>query len=37
MSNHTPTPRRLVEHEDPEARRLFRRPNDLTRAMLQQA
>lgn len=35
LSNHTPMPRRLVEHEDEAVRSLFRRPNDLTRAILQ--
>ncbi|MBT3344376.1 MAG: hypothetical protein HN712_23785 [Gemmatimonadetes bacterium] len=34
LSNHTPMPRRLVEHEDAAVRELFRRPNDLTRAIL---
>ncbi len=37
LSNHTPMPRRLVEHQDAAVRDLFRRPNDLTRAILQGA
>ena len=36
LSNHTPIPSRLVEHADQEVRDLFRRPNDLTRAILAQ-
>ncbi len=37
LSNHTPMPRRLIEHEDQNVQRLFRRPNDLTKAILTQA
>lgn len=34
LSEHTICPRRLVEHPEPSARRLFARPNQITRAVL---
>ncbi len=34
LSNHTPMPRRLVEHPDEDVRRLFSQPNEVTRSSL---